>query len=101
MGEAALADWLEEIGLADAPGLLEALTTHAGSLARLRDLSDDLIRDAVSPLQLKSLKQRRLHAALIELRAPRAGMSTGANVEADADGDAPPDLDRKRAPRRG
>ena len=94
--EAALAQWLEDIGLADAPGLLEALSRGAGSLSALRSMPDEAIQAAVSPLQLRSLKQRKLNAALIALRSPQKVAALESPEEAPAD--EPPSRPRKPVP---
>ncbi len=93
--EAAIAQWLEDIGLADTPGLLDALARGAGSLNALRTMPDEAISAAVSPLQLRSLKQRKLNAALIALRSP-----TMATLESPASppADEPPSRPKKPAP---
>ena len=95
--EEAMAQWLEDIGLSDTPGLLEALARGAGSLKGLRTMSDEAINAAVSPLQLRSLKLRKLNAALIALRSP-AELAQRLLSPTTALADEPPSRPKKQAP---
>ena len=95
--EEAIAQWLEDIGLADTPGLLDALARGAGSLKGLRTMSDEAINAAVSPLQLRSLKLRKLNAALIALRCP-AELAQRLFSPTTALADEPPSRPKKQAP---
>ena len=95
--EEAMAQWLEDIGLSDTPGLLDALARGAGSLKGLRTMSDEAINAAVSPLQLRSLKLRKLNAALIALRSP-AELAQRLLSPTTALADEPPSRPKKQAP---
>ena len=70
-GEVAVQNWLEDSGLMEMDGLLSALVVVAPDLTRLSQLSDEKLLDALKPLKLRSLKIRKIHAAIIVLRQER------------------------------
>jgi hypothetical protein len=70
-GEVAIAQWVEESGLGDIDGLTATLLGAVNDLTKLSDLSDAEQLVLLKPLKLKSLKLRKVQAALISLRSER------------------------------
>ena len=72
-GEQVLTQWLEESGLADIHEQLHSTLMQAGhtSLSKLAALSDADLLAALKPLKLKSLKLRKIQAAVVALRNER------------------------------
>ena len=78
-GELGIAKWLEELGLDEEDGLLEALVGAAGRLTILGTLTQEEVVFAVSPVGLKGIKLRKLIAGLKErsaFRTPTTGRFT-------------------------
>jgi len=96
-GEIAILSWLEDNALGDVEGLLAALLEVALDLTRLSELTDERLLHALKPLKLRSLKIRKIHAAIIALRAERDAFNR--TTFADASPGGTPDTTLLRAPR--
>ena len=70
-GEIAVEQWLDDSGLLSFDGLLPALLHVASDLSKLSELSDEELIEGLKTLQLRSLKMRKITAAMISLRAER------------------------------
>ena len=78
-------------------GLLGTMLESASDLSKLSELTDEQLLRCLKPLKLRSLKIRKIHAAIIALRAEREAFNRTTFAEASPGGT--PDGVPLRAPR--